>query len=134
MIEFAALRIRCSAGNPGCFERSRVRNSNVAVDTLKDRGMTVRVSIELLARRQDLLRPNGVVPSATLQPFARRGNLRGTLDAVEHLLKSLASRQVDRELDATRLAQVRVRIVDAWHGEGAAEVNELRLRPLCLEQ
>ena len=68
-------------------------------------------------------------PAAT----SRRGNLRGTLDAIEHLLKRLAAGQVDRELDAARLAQVRVRIY-AWHGKGAPEVDELRLRSLRLEQ
>ena len=134
VIELTALGIGRCARDAGSFERRRIRDGNVTVDTLKDRRMTVRDSIELLARRQNLLRPNGVVPSAALQPLARRGNLRGTLDAIEHLLKRLASRQIDRELDAARLAQVRVRIVDAWHGEGAAEVDELRLRPLRLEQ
>ena len=134
MIELAALRISRCARDAGSLQRGCIRDGDVAVDPLEDCRMAVRDRIQLLAGGQHLFRPERVIPPAALQPLAGRRGLRGALDAVQHLLERFASREVDRKLEAAGLAQMRVRVVDAGHGKGATEIDELRLRPFCLQQ
>ncbi len=134
MIELAALRISRGAGDAGSLKRGSIRDGDMAVDPFEDCGVTVRDSIQLLAGREDFLRPERVIPSAALQPLAGRRCLRGALDAVDHLVERFASREVDGKLDTAGVAQMGVRIVDAGHGKGAAEIDELRLRPFRLQQ
>ncbi len=94
----------------------------------------MRHRVKLLARRQNLLGPQRVVPSAALQPLAGRRSFGGVLNAVKHLLQRFAAREIDRELKAAGIAEMRVRIVEAGHHERVVQIDETRLRPFGLEQ
>ncbi len=134
VIELAALGIGRSARDASRVKRRGVHDGDVAIDALEERRMSVRHGVELLPRGQRLLRPQCVVPAAALQPLAGGCGLCGALDAIEHLLQRFASREIDGELDAAGVAQMGMRIVDAGHGKGAAEIDEPRLRPFRLQQ
>ncbi len=68
-----------------------------------------------------------------LDPGAGLGGGDVGADALLHLGERVDADEVDGELLAAGLADVGVGVVEAGHGEGALEVDDLRLRALEFE-
>ena len=71
--------------------------------------------------------PEGVVPSSALDPCAGFGGGDVDADALLHLGEGVDADEVDGELLAAGFADVGVGVVEAGHGEGAVEVDDLGL-------
>src|SRR5437660_9896352 len=96
MIDLSPLRIGTLRSDAHGLERRSVGYGNMSVHPHKNCGMITGVRINVLAARQLLFSPFGVVPASTDQPFARTSSLGAGGDALLHLLQGFGSNQVDR--------------------------------------
>ena len=78
--------------------------------------------------------PEGVIPSSALDPGAGFGGGDVGADALLHLGEGVDADEVDGEFRAAGFADVGVGVVEAGHGEGAVEVDDLGLRAFEFEE
>ena len=83
--------------------------------------------VEVGAGGEFVVGPEGVVPSSALDPCAGFGGGDVGADALLHLGEGVDADEVDGELLAAGFADVGVGVVEAGHGEGAVEVDDLGL-------
>ena len=106
------------AGDAGGGERGGVGDGDVSVDAIEEGGMAACDFVEILARGQDLLVPEGVIPVAAGEPVAGGRGVGGGLDSCEHLGEGFDAGEIDVELGAACAAEVGVGIVEAGKDEG----------------
>src|SRR5947209_12171508 len=87
--------------------------------------------IKVAARRQSLVGPERMIPSASYQPFARCGRFGACGNALLHLVERLAADQVDIELFKTAGGEMGVRIIESGHHKAPVQVDHLRA--LCFQ-
>ena len=117
-VDGAALRWQGFAGDAGGCERGGIGDGDVAVDAIKEGGMIAGDFVEILARGQGLVGPEGVVPVAASEPVACGSGVGCGFDLREHVGEGFDAGEVDVELGAACAAEVRVRVVEAGEDEG----------------
>ncbi|MCU1225823.1 MAG: hypothetical protein JWQ42_3916 [Edaphobacter sp.] len=118
-----------------CGEESGgVGDCHVLVDATEDCGVASGDGVQIGAGGKLLAGPEGVVPTAAFEPCS--GLCRGGVgaDAILHLGEGFGADQVDREVQQSGVAHVGVGIVDAGHGEVAAQVDDFGLGTFQLQQ
>src|ERR1039458_1089246 len=118
-IDGAALRSLCLTGDSGCRQRGRVGNRNMSIDAIEKSRMSSRDFVEILARRQNLLRPQRVIPIATRKPMTPGRRICKCLDAGEHIGERLHAGEIDIEFGLASAAQMRVSVVESRKDNGA---------------
>ncbi len=71
-----------------------------------------------------LLAHKGMVPTAAQEPLSRRSCGCGSTHPAQHLSQRSAAGEIDRELEAPRIGEMHVGVIDAGHHEGPMEVEE----------
>ena len=107
------------AGDAGGGERGGVGDGDVAVDAIEERGVIASDFVEILARGQDFIGPQSVIPVAAGEPVACGRGVGGGLDFREHVGEGFDAGEVDVELGAACAAEMRVRVIEAGEDEGA---------------
>ncbi len=105
----------------------------MAVYAAEDGGVAVGYGVEVGAGGEGVVGPEGVVPSSALNPCAGFGGCDVGADALLHLGEGADADEVDGEPLAASFADVGVGVVEAGHGEGAVEVDDLGFRAFELE-
>src|SRR5437016_7243015 len=127
MIDLSPRRIGTLRSDAHGFQRCRVGYGNMSVHPHKNCRMITGVRIDVLAARQLLFSPFGVVPASTDQPFARTSSLGAGGDALLHLLQGLSPNQVDVELLEAARGQMRMSIIESGHDKMPAQIDDLGL-------
>ena len=102
----------------------------MSVHTDEQRRVPARDRVEVLAGGQGLRGPQRVVPAAAkdpLAPLTRFGGGDVGADTGLHLREGTRADEIHRQPLLAGAGHVGVRVVEAGHGEGALEVDDVRL-------
>ncbi len=125
-VDRTALRRLSLAGDAGGGERSGIGDSDVAIDAIKKREVIASHFIEILARGQDFIGPESVVPVAACEPVACGRGICCGFDFREHVGEGFDAGEIDVKLGAACASKMRVRVIKAREDEGAG-VGEVEI-------
>src|SRR5579864_892112 len=94
--------------------------------------MTIGDLVQVPARGCYFDGPQRLIPSRAKNPLSCFGFVDSLLQAHPKILEGLYSREVDARLGHPGIIQMQMRVVESWHDEVPAQVDDLRLRPLEL--
>ena len=71
-----------------------------------------------------------MIPAASQEPVSSRSSGGGSAHPAQHLGQRSTACEVDRELHASRIAEMHVGIIDARHHEGPMQIEQFGFRLL----
>src|SRR5439155_22981903 len=116
-IDFAPLRILTCQTDARQLQRSRVRDSDVSIHALQKNRVIRSDLINVPAAGQFFHRPQGVIPSAAGDPFARLGGLYPRANTIAKFGQRFDARQVNREPPEACASEMEMGIVESRHDE-----------------
>ena len=110
------------------FQRERIRDGHVAINTREKHGIRGGDCVQIGARWVAAAGPEGLVPSETSDPFTRRAVFDIRADALLELGERLYAGEINRQFGERRLPDVYVCVVESGHHERAVQVNDASVR------
>ncbi len=132
-IDLAALGIAAGDGDARQLQGAGIRNRDVPVDALQKNRMAAGNLVNVPAGGNGLHGPQVFVPAPAENPLAGCRLLNSRTNALAEFLQRLHAGQIYIQPIKTPGRQVGVRVIKTGHEELPAQIDDLRGRPLQLE-